>query len=273
MKPLLGLMTNNPGEVFQRSVIEGVKAAANGRGYEVQVVTVPNRQMPDVPLQGMAGLLIIANAVPDDLLRSLHERGLPISFVSHRVPDLPIPSVAPNNTQGIAILVEHLVVHCGRRRLVFIQGDMDQNDGIQRDAAFHQELMRYNLSTPPEFFLRGDFIPSVAAESLARLLEQTTDFDGIVASDYLMALSAIEVLAQAGLRVPEDVAVVGFGSGPEADAAGLTNVAADVHELGRRAARQLMGQVEGLSIRGLTLLNAELVERSTTCRAPVLSRR
>jgi DNA-binding LacI/PurR family transcriptional regulator len=183
------------------------------------------------------------------------------------VPGLPVPAVAPNNTQGIAILVEHLVVHCGRRRLVFIQGDMDQNDGIQRASAFGQELMRYNLSIPPEFVLRGDFIPSVAAESLARLIERTTDFDGIVASDYLMALAAIEVLTGAGLRVPEDVAVVGFGSGPEADAAGLTNVAADVQELGRRAARQLIGQVEGLRIRGLTLLNAELVERSTSCRA------
>ena len=267
MKQPLCVITNNPQEVFQRNVIEGVKAAASARGYDALIITVPERRIPEQSFDGMAGLLVIANPVPDDFLRRLHERGMPISLVSHRVGDLPIPAVSPNNTQGIAILVEHLVVHCERRRLVFIQGDMEQNDGIQRDAAFRQEVMRYNLHLPLEFTLRGNFIPSVAAKAVAALIERRTDFDGIVASDYLMAFSAIDVLKQAGLRVPEDVAVVGFGSGPEADAAGLTNVAADVAELGRRAARQLIGQVEGLRIRGLTLLSAELVERSTSCRA------
>lgn len=267
MKRRLGLITNNPTEVFQTNVIEGVKSAAAARGYAVEVFTNPQRSMPDYDLRGIAGLLVIANPVPDAFLRDMYEHGMPISLVSHRVEDLPIPAVAPNNTQGIAILVEHLVVHCQRRNIVFIQGDMEQNDGIQRDAAFQQEVMRYNLRMPPEFILRGDFIPSRAASALAALLDQTREFDGIVASDYLMALSAIDALKARGLRVPEDVAVVGFGSGPEADEAGLTNVAADVQELGRRAARQLVGQVEGLRIRGLTLLSAELVERSTSCRA------
>ena len=267
MRRLLGVITNNPNEVFQRNVIQGIGEAAQARGYETMVFTVPDRRAPDLPVDELTGLLVIANPVPDDFLRDVYQRGLPISLVSHRVEGLPIPAVAPNNIQGIALLVEHLVVHCNRRKLVFIQGDMEQTDGIQRDAAFRQEMMRYNLHLPSEFCLRGDFIPSVAAEALARLTERTHDFDGIVASDYLMALAAIDVLEQAGLRVPQDVAVVGFGSGPEADAAGLTNVAADVLELGRRAARQLIGQGEGLRIRGLTLLSAELVERSTSCRA------
>jgi DNA-binding LacI/PurR family transcriptional regulator len=60
------------------------------------------------------------------------------------------------------------------------------------------------------------------------------------------------------------VAVVGFGDGPEAAQAGLTTVAADITELGRRAARQLIGQIEGLRIRGLTLLSTELIEREST---------
>jgi DNA-binding LacI/PurR family transcriptional regulator len=267
MRPVLAVITNNPNEVFQRNVILGIGETSQARGYEMALITVPDRRAPAAPLDGLAGLLVIANPVPDSFLRQMYERGLPISLVSHRVEGLPIPAVAPNNTQGIALLVEHLVVHCKRRKLVFIQGDMEQNDGIQRDAAFRQEVMRHNLHLPPEFFLRGDFIPSVAAAALAQLTVLTHDFDGIVASDYLMALAAIEVLNQQGLRVPQDAAVVGFGSGPEADAAGLTNVAADVQELGRRAARQLIGQVEGLRIRGLTLLSAELVERSTSCRA------
>lgn len=171
--------------------------------------------------------------------------------------------MVPNNVQGIARLVRHLVNVCGRRSLVFIRGDMNQNDGVERDLAFRQEVMRHNLSVPDRFLLRGDFNPALASESLKRLLEHTRDFDGIVAADYLMALSAIEVLTEVGLRVPDDVSVVGFGDGSEAAEAGLTTVAADVEDLGRRSARQLIGQIEGLRIRGLTMLSTTLIQRHT----------
>jgi DNA-binding LacI/PurR family transcriptional regulator len=81
-----------------------------------------------------------------------------------------------------------------------------------------------------------------------------------------MADAAMNVIKASGRRIPEDVAVVGFGDAPEAAQAGLTTVAADVTELGRRGARQLIGQIEGLRIRGLTLLSTELIERETTLR-------
>jgi DNA-binding LacI/PurR family transcriptional regulator len=72
--------------------------------------------------------------------------------------------------------------------------------------------------------------------------------------------------------VPEDVVVLGFGDGPEAEAAGVTTVAADVVELGRRGARQLVGQLEGMEVKGLTLLSMALVARASTRSAtPVLA--
>ena len=89
-------------------------------------------------------------------------------------------------------------------------------------------------------------------------------FDAVVASDYLMAEAAMHEIQMSGRRIPDEVAVVGFGDGPEAALAGITTVAADVTELGRRAARQLIGQINGLRIRGLTLLSTELIERDTT---------
>jgi DNA-binding LacI/PurR family transcriptional regulator len=260
----LGVVTNAPHEVFQRDVIRGAQLIAEQYGYELDVMVVPNRQASASAFQQLRGLLVISNVLPNALLHELHFAGLPMSLVSHTIQDLPVPAVSPNNAQGIAILAEHLVEHCGRRQLVYIQGDLEQTDGIQRDAAFRQEVMRYNLHVPPESSLRGDFIPSVAAESVKQLLEIQIPFDGILAADYLMGLAAVDVLGNAGIRVPEDVSVVGFGDGPEADAAGLTTVAADVVELGARATRQLIGQVQGLRIRGLTLLSATLMQRQTS---------
>lgn len=265
---VINIFTNFPSAVFQRDVIAGAREVLDKAGYRVTVL-----EMPEAPQnvnhllrtdQPPAGGLVITAVLPDVMLNQLHERGIPLSLVGHQVPGGRIPGVMTNNRQGIAMLMEHLVVTHGRKHPVFIQGDVLQKDGIQRYLAFQQEAMRYNLHIPPEFILRGDFSPEIAAESMQKFLAHNLNFDALVASDYLMAEAAMNVIKATGRRVPEDVAVVGFGDGPEAARAGLTTVAADVTELGRRAARQLIGQIDGLRIRGLTLLSTELIERETT---------
>ncbi len=265
---VLGILTNDPEPVFQQNVIAGAVEIARRRGYsaEVQAADKGVAHLNALPFdaKALSGLLVIANVASDDVLVSLREFGVAVSLVSHYVPTTGIPAIIPDNREGIAQLVQHLIVDCGRRRLVFIQGDMGQNDGVTRDQAFRQEMMRHNLSPAEAIILRGDFIPGTAAGRVSELLGTNRDFDAILASDYLMAAAALDVVQNAGMSVPDDVCIAGFGDGPEAAAADLTTVAADVVELGRRACRQLIGQIDGLAIRGITVLSTELVPRGTT---------
>lgn len=265
-KPILGIITNNRTGVFQRNVLHGVKQVADERGYEVLIDARTEASNTPLDVNNVAGVLVIANPVPNEYLKTLYENEIPLSLVSHQVEGLPIPALISNNVQGMATLTRHLI-ECGRRNFVFIRGYPDQNDGLQRENAFRRELMRYNLDVPEHRFLQGDFDPEIAAEALQGLIAYDTDFDAVLAADFLMAKSAIQVLREAGIDVPHEVSVVGFGDGPEAAAAGITTVAADVVELGRRSARQLIGQVEGLRIRGTTVLSVELILRDT-CNAP-----
>lgn len=271
-KRIIQIFTNFPTAVFQRDVIAGAHEVFDGRGYPVAIVEIPQppERLSDIPFveRETAGGLVITGILSDAILNAFFTRMIPLSLVSHQIEGGHIPGVMPNNRQGIAMLMEHLVVTHGRRKPVFIQGVMTQTDGIQRHTAFQNEVMRYNLRVPPDYYLPGEFTPEMAAESMQRFLAGKQDFDAVVASDYLMATAAIDVLKADGWRIPQDVAVVGFGDAPEAAQAGLTTVAADVTELGRRAARQLIGQIEGLRIRGLTLLSTELIERQST-RSPV----
>ena len=264
----IGIITNNDQGVFQRAIIDGVREVAQEHHYSVEVdVLAEDRHRKIRPIaldiNALAGILVIADVMPQDTLMKLHQTGKPVSLVSHYVPELPIPAVISNNIEGITRLARYLIDDCGRRKFVYIRGEPTQRDSIEREEAFKQELMRHNLTDAQ--MLRGDFEPKIAAESTKTLVDSQVEFDAIVAADYLMAVRALHVLQEAGYDVPQDVSVVGFGDGVEAEAAGLTTVAANVIEQGRRAARQLLGQINGLRIRGLTVLSTELIIRRT-CR-------
>ncbi len=267
MMSKLGVITNNQHEVFQRAVIAGIRQVAAQHGYAVVVDSCA--EDPENPRgitldpTDVAVILVIANVAPEPYLLNLHRMGKPLSLVSHQAAHIAIPSVMSNNDQGIVELVKHLVTRCHRRDLVFIRGLMDQNDGRQREIVFRQELMRYNLRVPETHFLRGDFSPLVAAESVRALLDSGDFFDAVIASDYVMGIAALDVLRAGGIAVPQDVSVVGFGDAPEAESAGLTTVAASVGELGACAARQLLSQIKGLRISGVTMLSVQLIVRET----------
>lgn len=268
-RPLIGIITNTQRDVFQRRVIMGIEEIARARGYDVIVDAYADNpsgaQQITLDYHTVTGMLSIADATPVALLHRMRREGVPVSLVSHAVPELPIPSVITDNAAGVEALVQHIVTECERRRLVYIRGLSGQLDSAEREMAFRHAIMRYNLSVPEAYFLRGNFDPHVATASLQALLARGADFDAVIAADYLMGIAAVNTLRAAGRHVPEDVAVMGFGDGPEAEAAGLTTVAADVVEQGRRAARQLISQIEGLRITGTTVLSVTLVVRQTGC--------
>lgn len=261
---IIGVITNDANNVFQSEVISGIRHVADARGYAVAVDSIaPEGETPrsvTLDINALDGLLVIANVLPDDMLGGLHRSNKPLSLVSHRVPGTAIPSVIPDNVGGIESLVDYLVLKRGKRRIAFIRGDMNQNDGVERDRAFRRGLMRHNIDIDEALFLRGDFVPSVAADSMRDFLAAGVPFDAVAGADYLMAIAAMDAAREVDIAPP---CVVGFGDGPEATEAGLTTIGVDVEQIGRRAAKQLIGQIEGLRICGVTLLSTNIVERES----------
>lgn len=261
---MIGIITNDETNIFQRQVIAGIRAIAEPKGYKVVVDSIAqdpaNRKPISLDMKALAGVLVIANVLPNEALRDLYHSGKPLSLVSHRVRYTPIPAVIPDNTGGITELVNYLVTNRGKKRIVFIQGDMNQNDGVERTTAFRRQLMRHNIPIDERLFLRGDFTPAIAQASMREFLAQNIPFDAVAGADFLMAIAAMRVLDEADKK---HIAVVGFGDGVEATHAGLTTVGVDVEQIGSRAARQLIGQIEGLRISGVTLLSTTIVERQS----------
>lgn len=269
---VLAALVNNIDGVFQKSVLHGAEEVAAAHGLSVEAVPLgaiaDDRELQatlDDVTSGALGVLVLANAIDDVNLTALATAGVTVTLVSHYASALRLPTMMFDNYQGVEQLVRHLVIDCGRRRPLFIGGDPSQLDAQERLAAFNDEALRHDLVVPPSNVLVADFTPRVAAGVLADFLEGGAEFDSLLAADYLMAIAAKRTLTEAGVRVPHDVAVVGFGDGPEAEEAGVTSVAADVVELGRRAARQLVAQLEGKQLAGRTLLSTHLVRRASSC--------
>lgn len=263
----IGIITNDKTQVFQREIIAGVRDVA---GDKIEVLVDPIAEDPDNPrpinldIDALDGILVISNILSHDELEALYRQEIAMTLVSHREEDLPIAAVNQNNSDGILQLVDYVVRECGRRQIVYIGGDMAQFDGRQRDELFQMGLMQHDLTTVDEYNLRGDFNPVTAATSMLEFLETGKPFDAVIAADYLMGCAALDVLRLHEINIPGDVSVVGFGDGPEADDMGLTVVGVDVVEIGRRAARQLLAQIDGLKMAGVTWLNTGLIVRDSS---------
>lgn len=254
------LATNNATGVFQASVSRGAAEVVQARQLQLQILEAPVEQER---LLEADGVLVLANVLPEALLRHMHLNGVALTLVSHSLADSAVPTVMHDNRQGMTLLLDYLLGERGCSHPLLLGGDRSQLDAVEREQAFRDYLMRRGLDPDGFDVLDAAFEPGLAAAKVAAHVDSGGQFDCIASSDYLMAIAAQQVLQSAGLG---EVPVAGFGDGPEAEEAGLTTVAADVVELGRRAARQLLGQLPGGTpgrpISGTTLLATQLVRRA-----------
>ncbi|MCC7210018.1 MAG: substrate-binding domain-containing protein, partial [Anaerolineae bacterium] len=162
----VGIITNDEHAVFQQHIILGARDVAQAHGLDVLVDSIAEEPTaPPRPLSldagKIAGYLVIAAVLGEKELAALVASGKPVTLVSHHVAGLPIPAVISNNAQGMTRLVRHLIAERGRRQFVYVRGQPNQRDSIERERAFEDELMRWNL--PDAHRLRGDFDPHIAS--------------------------------------------------------------------------------------------------------------
>jgi signal transduction histidine kinase/DNA-binding LacI/PurR family transcriptional regulator/CheY-like chemotaxis protein len=215
---------------------------------------------------------ILANAVGTEAVQAFCSRsGLPVVSVG----DLsPFPHVTVDGASGLSTIIEHLVVAHGRRRLAFIRGGRHNPDSADRERIFRETLLRLNVPVAERLILPGDFLEPSGAVAIRVLFDERGvspgEVDAIVGANDLMAVGAIHALAQRHVRVPEDIAVVGFDDDDHARSASppLTTVAQPVDKAGARAAELLLDLLDGQRVPERTTIACWPVYRTSCgCRA------
>ncbi len=172
-------------------------------------------------------------------------RGIPQVSVGLSVPG--IPSVTVEGSEGVAEVVHHLVRDHGHRRFAFIMGPQGHSEAEERSRAFHLALEEDGVQFDETLAFQGDFKKESGAEAARRLLGRGRPMDALVCANDRMALGAIGVLREAGIRIPEDVAVVGFDGIEEVKylTPPLTTVEQPLEDLGALAVDSLLSLMDG----------------------------
>ena len=267
----LGLLVREISTPFFTPLFRGIEAGTSEAGYSLLIHAIQKAASPAItpihrPLgeHNTDGLLVFASSMAEADLVDLHKRDFPLVLLHQAPPDgLNIPYVTFENKSGARKLVDHLIEVHNYRRIAFLQGPEDQEDSYWRELGYREALEAHGIPFDPALVAVGGFEEKMAEISVGKWLAAGTRIDAIFAGDDESAVGTIIALQQAGKRVPEDIAVVGFDDVhfyrymlPP-----LTTVRAPVEQAGREAARQLIQLIRTGQADPLTLLPTELVVR------------
>jgi DNA-binding LacI/PurR family transcriptional regulator len=184
----------------------------------------------------------------------------PLVSVAFRLPA--VPSVILDNRAGLKVATDHLIVEHGKREILFIKGRADSQEANERFLGYRSALRQHGILFRDELTLQGDFTRAGGVRVM-NALRPDLKFDAVVSANDEMALSALGELERRGLRVPEDVALVGVDDITEARTARvpLTTLSQPFEKVASVTLDLLDDQVRARSVPGLVTVPGKLITR------------
>lgn len=264
----IGVVVDSAIKFGPNATLRAVEDSAREAGYSVSSVTVAEDRalsaksaVDHLLSQGIDALCIIApRSSSVDLMRARAE-GLPtLAVTSAR--EMSILTASVDQRRGAELAVEHLL-GLGHRDIIHIAGPMDWLDARGRERGWRAALESADLEPKPPIV--GDWTADFGF-AVARDVLVPSEFTAIFCANDQMALGVLHGLSVRGVRVPEDVSIVGFDDLPEARhfRPALTTVRQDFETLGHRTVEALIAAIEGGKPPTRTVIEPELIVRDST---------
>ena len=271
----LGILATNLDSPLTAAQLSGIDRAARERGYTLLITTSDSSEKPDpksLAARGVDGLIAVAASA--DLQTRLYEAlkscGLPYVYSYRSAPDDPKPSGCTIDQQfGGALAAQHLLA-IGRSRLAYAGAPRDMLISVERLQGFQESLAASGVILDKTNILFGENHWISAGMTMAEVLISKRPLpDGIFAATDFIAFGVLRACRQRGIRIPEDLALIGFDNSPLCSASEptLTSVKIPLVESGRLAVSNLIDFLEdgseNASIHPLVGLPPELVVRES----------
>jgi LacI family transcriptional regulator len=271
---VLGVIISDITNPFFTAVVRGAEDQAQLAGYSVVLANADEnlakeaRYLEVAAAEQMAGVLLSPASPKQTNTDVLFERGIPVVTIDRRLAAAPVDSVTVNNHRAARDAVLHLIGQ-GCQRVGLVAGPVETTTGASRLAGYRAALRDAGRRLDLSLIAYGNFRTEGGYEATRQLLRQLRPPDGLLISNSLMTVGGLQAITEAGLGIPDDIAIVGFDDSSWATALNppLTVVAQPTYEIGRQATMLLLRRIDGEKFPPRhVVLRAELIERASSRR-------
>jgi DNA-binding LacI/PurR family transcriptional regulator len=257
-------------DAFLPQVMLGVEQAAIQQGFHVLLKPVDPNDAGEyarlITENHVDGILLSGPRQDDTALLKLHQQRVPILLMG-QLPNTDIPFVDVDATAGADLAVTHLI-ELGHKWIGMItNAPLDYTSAQQRRAGYVRALRNANLAVDGQYVKEGNYTPGSGFDAMRALLDLVPRPTAVFVASDVVAMGALLAIKQAGLHIPEDIALVGFDDIPLAEYFDppLTTVRLPAFELGWAGGERLIRIIQGEGLNDLSLLlETKLITRKSS---------
>lgn len=278
---------DNPNRIYQNNyfapLVDAVVDTANSMGYYVLVNTIYTEKdyakIKQAYMQKrIDGGIIVGSQRDMGILPDISRSSYPFAILDYDAQDILTENIESSNLtiinstdfEGTCNALEYLL-QLGHRDIGILAGRMNTNSARQRFLAYQYMMKQNNLKINKDFILKGEFLKRNTYDEIIRLLRCGKLPTAIFSSNDDMALAAIEIFKKHGVRIPEDISIIGFDDIFIASQLkpALTTVRVPIHDMARKAVISLVDSIEKGSGKFRTYSFATELMIRETCAKPV----
>ncbi len=266
---IIGVIVPNIENPFYNELAKAVEEEAYRNGYRMLLCNSNNnteKELMNIQILDQMkadGIIILTHS--DKTGREISGCQLPVVVVDRQLTGSGQSAyIEADHYKGGKMAMEHLL-ECGCRNIVFLRGPLGLSSGMHRYEGYQEVCTKAGIS---EQYIDCLYDYEDGLRAAQELLERFPKADGIIASNDMVAIASYKILQNAGLRVPEDVQIIGFDNirlswlfTPE-----LTTVIQPITQMGTLAVQIIIKHSQGVPFQQENILDVSLVERQTTRR-------
>lgn len=266
----IGLVTPEISNPFFAELAAAVEADAQLHGYAVYMSSTQGDRLREIDAiqrlhdQHVDGLIMMTNQPDDGTLAALLSLQQNVVLLDEDIPGVLLPRIFVENEQGGYLATRHLI-EAGHRDIAIVSGPQNLMSVQERLEGFERAMAEAGLAVGDRRVLLGDYSREHGRIAGAALFAGASRPTAVLACSDYIAIGILAVARQVGVRVPQDISLVGFDDMPFAELVDppLTTVRQPITEMGRAAFRQLLALMNHTDVVPLTRLPVELIIRQS----------
>lgn len=274
----IGVIIPEISHSFFPEVVRGIEEATNNKNYQIFLTNTSDsfgkeqKAINALRSKRVDGILVSSSLTTDDFsfYKQIIKSGLPLVFFDRGVEDIGASCIGVNDKTASRQITEHLISH-NYERIGYLSGPKRVSIGKERFDGYIEAMNRHKLKIDERLIIENGFNEKGGYEAMNKLLALPKEIRprAVVAVNDPVAFGAMDAIREAGLEIPNDIAIAGFTDDIRAKlvACPLTTVQQPAYEVGKKAASKLIRTIENKDepVENVELMTKIVIRKSCGC--------